>query len=102
MYRAGMKSILSELARQDRLILVDKVQMKGGKTKEAVSFLKKLDVAKGTIVLDEIDTEVVLATRNLINVFVTDVRALDPVSLVSSEKVIMTTSAAEKIQEWLS
>ena len=102
MYRAGMKSILSELNRQDRLVLIDKVSFKTPKTKEALAFLSKHDFKKGIIVLDEIDTNVVLATRNLINIFVTDVRALDPVSLVSSEKVIMTTAAAQKIQEWLS
>ncbi len=102
MYRAGMKSILSELARQERIVLVDEVSIKNGKTKEAVKFLAKHDIKKGVIVLDEIDTNVVQATNNIINIFVTDVRTLDPVSLVSSDKVVMTTSAAEKIQEWLS
>lgn len=102
MYRAGMKSIISELTRSERMIFVNSIAIKDGKTKEAVKFLDKHNVKKGTIVVDELSSEVILATRNIPNVYVTDVRSLDPVSLVSSEHVIMTASAAEKVQEWLS
>ena len=102
MYRAGMKSIISELTRSERMIFVNSIGIKEGKTKEAIKFLAKHKVQKGTIVMDEISAEVVLATRNIPNIYVTDVRSLDPVSLVSSENVIMTTAAAEKVQEWLS
>lgn len=102
MYRAGMKSILSQLTRSERMIFVNNVAIKEGKTKEAVKFLAKHKVEKGTIVMDEITPEVILATRNIPNVYVTDVKSLDPVSLVSSEHVIMTSAAAEKVQEWLS
>ncbi len=102
MYRAGMKSIISELTRSERMVFVNSVSVKEGKTKEAVKFLAKHDMKKGTIVVDEITTELVQATNNIPNIYVTDVRSLDPVSLVSSEKVIMTAAAAEKVQEWLS
>jgi large subunit ribosomal protein L4 len=102
MYRAGMKSIISELTRSERMVFVNSVSIKEGKTKEAVKFLAKHNMKKGTIVVDEITTELVQATNNIPNIYVTDVRSLDPVSLVSSEKVIMTASAAEKVQEWLS
>jgi len=102
MYRAGMKSILSELTRSERMVFVDKVSVKEGKTKEAVKFLAKHKMTKGTIVVDEISTELVQATNNIPNIYITDVRSLDPVSLVSSEKVIVTSAAAVKIQEWLS
>jgi large subunit ribosomal protein L4 len=102
MYRAGMKSILSQLTRSERIIFVSSVAIKEGKTKEAVKFLAKHNVQKGTIVVDEITSEVILATRNIPNIYVTDVKSLDPVSLVSSEHVIMTSAAAEKVQEWLS
>lgn len=102
MYRAGMKSIISELTRSDRIIFVSSVSIKEGKTKEAVKFLAKHKMQKGMIVMDEITSEVLLATRNIPNIYVTDVRSLDPVSLVSSDKIIMTSDAAEKVQEWLS
>ncbi|HHL31707.1 MAG TPA: 50S ribosomal protein L4 [Oceanospirillales bacterium] len=102
MYRAGMKSIISELTRSERMIFVNSINIKEGKTKEAVKFLAKHDMKKGTIVVDQITTELVQATNNIPNIYVTDVRSLDPVSLVSSEKVIMTADAAEKVQEWLS
>lgn len=102
MYRAGMKSIISELTRSDRMVFVNSIAIKEGKTKEAVKFLAKHDMIKGTIVVDEITSEVVLATRNIPNIYVTDVKSLDPVSLVSSKKVIMTAAAVEKVQEWLS
>jgi len=102
MYRAGMKSIISELTRSERMIFVNSIDIKEGKTKEAVKFLAKHDMIKGTIVVDEVTSEIVLATRNIPNIYVTDVKSLDPVSLVSSKKVIMTTAAVEKVQEWLS
>ena len=102
MYRAGMKSIISELTRSERMVFVNSISIKQGKTKEAVKFLAKHKMTKGTIVVDEITSELILATRNIPNIYVTDVRSLDPVSLVSSEKVIMTAAAAEKVQEWLS
>jgi len=102
MYRAGMKSIISELTRSERMVFVSSVGIKEGKTKEAVKFLAKHDMIKGTIVVDEITSELVLATRNIPNIYVTDVKSLDPVSLVSSKKVIMTAAAVEKVQEWLS
>ncbi len=102
MYRAGMKSIISELTRSERMIFVSSVTIKEGKTKEAVKFLAKHKVDKGMIVMDQLSSEVLLATRNIPNIYVTDVKSLDPVSLVSSKKVIMTSAAAEKVQEWLS
>ena len=101
MYRAGMKSILSELTRTERLVFVNSIDIKDATTKDAVKFLAKHDMKSGTIVVDELDSNVLLATRNIPNVYVTDVKSLDPVSLVSSEKVVMTMAAAEKVQEWL-
>lgn len=102
MYRAGMKSIISELTRSERMVFVNSIAIKEGKTKEAVKFLAKHDMIKGMIVVDEISSEIIQATNNIPNIYVTDVRSLDPVSLVSSKKVIMTAAAVEKVQEWLS
>jgi large subunit ribosomal protein L4 len=101
MYRAGMQSILSELVRQDRLKVVDKIDISAPKTKDAVAFLDKIGVKSGTLVMAEISPDVLLATRNIPGIYVTDVAALDPVSLVSSDDVVMTVDALQKVQEWL-
>ncbi len=101
MYRAGMQSILSELVRQDRLKVVDKFDISAPKTKDAVAFLDKLGVTSGTLVMEEMSPEVLLATRNIPGIYVTDVAGLDPASLVSSDDVVMTVDALQKVQEWL-
>ncbi len=101
MYRAGIQAILSELVRQDRLVVVESFDLSGPKTKEMIEKLAGLGVSTGLIVTNEIDENVFLASRNLPGVYVLDVEGLDPVSLVGSEKVIMTVEAVEKVQEWL-
>lgn len=101
MYRAGIQAILSELVRQDRLVVVDSFELSGPKTKELIEKLAGLEFSTGLIVTNEIDENVFLASRNLPGVYVLDVEGLDPVSLVGSEKVIMTVEAVEKVQEWL-
>lgn len=101
MYRAGIQAILSELVRQDRLMVVESFELSGPKTKELIEKLAGLEFSTGLIVTNEIDENVYLASRNLPGVYVLDVEGLDPVSLVGSEKVIMTVEAVEKVQEWL-
>jgi large subunit ribosomal protein L4 len=101
MYRAGIQSILSELVRQDRLVVVETFELSAPKTKELIEKLAGLDFSTGLIVTNEIDENVFLASRNLPGVYVLDVEGLDPVSLVGSDKVIMTVEAVEKVQEWL-
>lgn len=101
MYRAGIQAILSELVRQDRLVVVESFDLSGPKTKELIEKLAGLGFSTGLIVTDEINENVFLASRNLPGVYVLDVEGLDPVSLVGSEKVIMTVEAVGKVQEWL-
>lgn len=101
MYRAGLQAILSELVRQDRLVVVESFELSGPRTKEMIEKLAGLEFSTGLIVTNEIDENVFLASRNLPGVYVLDVEGLDPVSLVGSEKVIMTVEAVEKVQEWL-
>ena len=101
MYRGAIQSILSELVRQDRLIVVESFELSGPKTKELIEKLAGLEFSTGLIVTNEIDESVFLASRNLPGVYVLDVEGLDPVSLVGSEKVIMTVDAVGKVQEWL-
>lgn len=101
MYRGAMSSIVSELVRQDRLILVDNFDLDAPKTKELADKLKKLNVADVLIVTDEVSENLYLASRNLYKVGVCDIAAIDPVSLVGYEKVVMTGSAAKKLEEVL-
>ncbi|HEX7046381.1 MAG TPA: 50S ribosomal protein L4 [Gammaproteobacteria bacterium] len=102
MYRGAMQSILSELVRQERLVVVEDFAIGAPKTKELVGKLKDMNLGNVLIVRDEIDENLYLAARNLASVDVRDVQALDPVSLVRYEKVLMTVPAVKQIEEWLS
>ena len=101
MYRGAMQSILSELLRQDRLIVIDSLELAEPKTKALVEKLAGLGFETGLIVSDTINENVYLASRNLPGVYAMDVAGIDPVSLVAAEKVILTVDAVEKIQEGL-
>jgi large subunit ribosomal protein L4 len=101
MYRAGIQAILSELVRQDRLLVVESFDLASPRTKDLIEKLGGLKFTTGLIVTNEINENVFLASRNLPGVYLLDVEELDPVSLVGSEKVIMTVEAVEKVQEWL-
>ncbi|MEE4294206.1 MAG: 50S ribosomal protein L4 [Xanthomonadales bacterium] len=101
MYRGAMQSILSELLRQDRLIVVQSLELKEPKTKALAAELAGLGFEKGLIVVGDVNENVYLASRNIPGVYTVDVTGLDPVSLVSADKVVLTVEAVEKIQEWL-
>ena len=96
-----MRSIVSELVRQERLIVVDEITMETHKTKELVTKLKSLALDNVLLVTDSVDQNLYLAARNLINVQVCDVAAVDPVSLIGHEKVVMTAGAIKIFEEWL-
>ena len=100
-YRAAMRSILSELVRQERLIIVDKLAVDVPKTRELVKLLGNFGVEDVLIVADELDENTFLASRNLHKVGLCDVESIDPVSLLGYEKVLMTEGAAKKIEEKL-
>jgi len=101
MYRGALQAILSELVRQDRLVVMDSFELSTPKTSEFLGKLNGLEFDKGLIITGEVDGNLFLATRNIPNIYVLDVAALDPVSLVSADKVIMTVDAVKKIEEWL-
>jgi len=101
MYRGALQVIFSELVRQDRLIVLDAIELSTPKTGEVLKKLTELGFEKGLIITPEVDGNMFLATRNVPNVYVLDVAGLDPVSLVSADKVIMTVEAVKKIEEWL-
>ncbi|TNF99113.1 MAG: 50S ribosomal protein L4 [Gammaproteobacteria bacterium] len=100
-YRAAMQCILSELVRQDRLILVDEFSVDVPKTKSVIEKLQSLSINNALIVSGEVDRNLYLSVRNVPHIGICDVEALDPVSLIGFEKVIMTTDAAQKVVEWL-
>ncbi|TDN99775.1 MULTISPECIES: 50S ribosomal protein L4 [Halomonas] len=101
MYRAAMRSILSELVRQERLVAVDGFAVDAPKTKQLVAKLEELGLEKVLIVTEEVDENLYLAARNIPNVDVLDVAAADPVSLVAFDKVLVTVSALRKFEEKL-
>jgi large subunit ribosomal protein L4 len=101
MYRAAMRSILSELVRQERLVAVDEISVDSPKTKQLVAKLGELGLEKVLIVTEDLDEMLYLAARNIPNVDVVDVAAADPVSLVAFDKVLVTVSALRKFEEKL-
>ena len=101
MYRGAMKSILSELVRQERLIVVDNFSVEAPKTKELVAKLKELELTDALIVTSEVDENLFLAARNLYKVDARDVAGMDPVSLIAFDKVGMTAEAVKQVEEML-
>lgn len=101
MYRGAMQAILSELLRQERLVVVNSLELAEPKTKALIDQLAELGFEKGLIVTSDVNENLYLASRNIPGVYTVDVSGVDPVSLVGAEKVILTVDAVEKIQEWL-
>jgi large subunit ribosomal protein L4 len=98
MYRGAMQCILAELVRQDRLVLVEEINVTSPKTKDLLVQLQGLNATKALIVTDSLDENLYLAARNLPHVEVIDSDAIDPVSLIAFEKVIMSVQAAKKLE----
>lgn len=101
MYRAGMASILSQLVRQDRLAVVDSLNIEAPKTKLFAAKIKGMGYESVLVITDDLDENVFLASRNLPNVLVVEVQQADPVSLVRFQHVLMTKAALAKFEEIL-
>lgn len=101
MYRAAMRSILSELVRQDRLVIVDDLIAETPKTKAFTGKLKELGLSNALIVSESVEENLHLAARNIPYIDVRDVAGVDPVSLVAYDKVVVTVPALKKIEEML-
>ncbi|MES9925536.1 MAG: 50S ribosomal protein L4 [Candidatus Thiodiazotropha endolucinida] len=101
MYRGAIRSILSELNRQERLVVVDEISVSKPKTKELVEKLKGMELSDVLVVTPDRDENLYLASRNLYGVDVRDIDEIDPVSLVAYEKVLVTESAVKKLEERL-
>ncbi|WP_405223820.1 50S ribosomal protein L4 [Lentisalinibacter sediminis] len=102
MYRGALKSVLSELIRQERLVVTGELTLEAPKTKELAGKLKSLGLDDVLIVNEAFDEKVYLAARNLKNVGICDVAAVDPVALMRFEKVLITVPALKLIEERLS
>ncbi|MDP5053456.1 MAG: 50S ribosomal protein L4 [Congregibacter sp.] len=101
MYRAALKTIISELARQDRLVVVETLDLDAPKTKLLVSQLNGYGVNSALLISDQVNENLYLASRNLQKVDVRDVQGIDPVSLLAHDKVMVTVDAIKKIEEML-
>ncbi len=101
MYRSAMQSILSELARQERLIIVEEFDLDAPKTKDLISKLGEYGLKEALIVTEEVSHNLYLSSRNLHKVDVRDAAAVDPVCLINFEKVLVTVPALKKFEEIL-
>lgn len=101
MYRAAMRCIFSELVRQDRLVVVEGFQMEAPKTKQFIAKMKELELSNALLITEEVEVNLYLAARNVPHVDVRDVAAIDPVSLIGFDKVVVTSAALNKINEVL-
>ena len=99
MYRAGMASIFSQLAREGRLAVVDSLKVDSPKTKVLAAKFKAMNLESVLVIADEVDENLYLASRNLVNVLVVEPRYADPLSLVHYRKVLVTKAAMDKLKE---
>jgi large subunit ribosomal protein L4 len=102
MYKAGIRSIFSELLRQDRIAISDEIIPSSPKTKDFLEKIKSIEAKRILIVVEELNENLILAARNLPYIAVLTPSSVDPVSLVSADKVILTTAAIKQIEERLS
>ncbi len=99
MYRAAMRCILSELVRQDRLVVVEDFAIETPKTKQFVAKLKELSLDNALLITEDVEQNLYLAARNVPHIDVRDAAGIDPVSLIGFEKVLVTVPALKKIEE---
>ena len=99
MYRAGMASIFSQLAREGRLAVVDSFKVESPKTKQLAAKFKAMNLDSVLVIAEEVDENMYLASRNLVNILIVEPRYADPVSLVHFKKVVVTKGAVDKLKE---
>lgn len=99
MYRAAMCSILSELIRQNRLHVIENIELSSPKTRELLEKLKSFKIDDALLVLDFIDENLYLASRNIFKIDIRDAMGVDPVSLISHSNVLITAAALKQFEE---
>jgi len=102
MYKSAMRSIFSSLAKENRVFLSDQINIENPKTKDFADFLKKNELKEGLFIVDEISNNLSLASRNLPNVNVTNLNALNPISLLKFNSVVIVENCLNLIEEKLS
>lgn len=102
MYRAALRSVMSELVRQDRLVVIESLELEAPKTKLLAAKLKEMELDNVLILNEAFDEKIFLAARNLPNVGICDAASIDPVVLIRFEKVLVTLPALKLIEERLS
>ncbi|NRA19206.1 MAG: 50S ribosomal protein L4 [Oceanospirillaceae bacterium] len=102
MYRAAMRCILSELVRQERLVVVESFTVDAPKTKQFIAKMDEYSLKNALLITEDVEMNLYLAARNVPHVDVRDAAGIDPVSLVGFEKVLVTVAALKKIEEVLS
>ena len=102
MYKVAMRSIFSELFRKNKLLIVEKFEIKQPKTKEFLKFAKKHELDNALIITKELDENLYLASRNVKNIECSDIRSINPVSLLKYEKVLMSLEALKLVEERIS
>ena len=101
MYRGAMRASLSELLRQERLIIVDDLSISAPKTKELLGKLGEMNITDCLIIVEDLDENLILAARNVYGIDVRDNTDIDPASLIAYDNVVMTSAALKKIEERL-
>ncbi len=101
MYRAAMRTIWSELVRQDRLVVVEELKLEAPKTKLFKAKMTELNVENALIISHDLDDNLFLAARNIASVDVRDAASIDPVSLIAYDKVLVTVGALKQVEEAL-
>jgi large subunit ribosomal protein L4 len=99
MYRAGMASIFSQLAREGRLAVVESLKVDSPKTKQLAAKFKAMNLDNVLVIAEEVDENLYLASRNLVNILVVEPRYADPLSLVHYKKVLVTKGAMDQLKE---
>lgn len=102
MYRAAMRCILSELVRQERLVVVENFSVDAPKTKQFIAKMDEYSLQNALLITEDVEINLYLAARNVPHVDVRDAAGIDPVSLVGFDKVLVTVAALKKIEEVLS
>ncbi|MEM5528152.1 50S ribosomal protein L4 [Gammaproteobacteria bacterium AS21] len=101
MYRAAMRCILSELVRQERLVVVENFSVEAPKTKQFIAKMEEYSLTNALLITEDVEVNLYLAARNVPHVDVRDAAGIDPVSLVGFDKVLVTVAALKKIEEVL-
>ena len=99
MYKVAMKSILSSLAKSNKVFISQGIEVGSSKTKEMVSLLKKIDFDKGLLIFKELNENLILASRNIPNIEVTEIKSLNPISLLKHKAILISDDCFRELEE---